>query len=824
MTIRAIRSRTHRKILHHLMDGPATVSELADFSGMKLPHMSLGCKQLRETGDIQRDDSIGIRGASLRLTTQGIHRIQSDMIHHMLRSKIGEFDKKMDAIVIKDEGSKVLIGYTKTPHNNLQFIPKMQSTRRTQYTENSNGNNGGTWISILHSEISWHQLSDGALTTPDEPFTGTLIDFQEPVKKIGLVWANIIHGDFEQQISEKQWFSSTPPEHEIPTFSEGEIQIGKIDKKIPYRITRGVFAMVPSSIERELIIQQLARHTNTAVHIQSTFSKMPFAVLVEWVKLIHPRLNFRKVESIAKDLLSKSKDGKGRPSKRLTDLRRDFQNVEWIDDEHQKSFHLSISGCNERGLRAVTEYLLQTTYPWVLEWNLELPNDDLLERCLSHQYCVAVITKQVHSKKINNANVFLRPSTRIGELDVQVSRSGYIPIHLDQANEVQINDSVQIVPKNAEMLIQMTKNQVHQDSKFITQSTAFLTPTLKAAIASYPNGDSLLANSIERQEPLASWIASPMLERSQRFERIHDQIPRGWIELIDMKLLSDEMLLKSVVMGGQTWQENLMVEINFRCINSPMFLLKLYESLQNENDEFTAAFTLFCVDFIEPTYQEMIDLAFETWINNPVLTTYVLEALFSANIHESNEERKRMLNRLFIQPHYDEQFTLLNQWLQYHKSNQNQLNNEFVQKCIELFPLEWWREDAISWFQFLSSSKSGRDWLAGKNIPWSIQLLWHPKPRTTMPGKNFSEREPQVIDIGTVERILSQIDTKNNHLLDLHLILLSKEQGGVPRCKTHPLLGWLSKPISQWPKISISSFSNDDPDIGQFLLQMYTSR
>jgi hypothetical protein len=152
------------------------------------------------------------------------------------------------------------------------------------------------------------------------------------------------------------------------------------------------------------------------------------------------------------------------------------------------------------------------------------------------------------------------------------------------------------------------------------------------------------------------------------------------------------------------------------------------------------------------------------------------------------------------------------------------LSNEFIQKCIELFPLEWWREDAISWFQYLSLSKSGRDWLAEKNIPWSIQLLWHVKPRTTMPGKNRSESEPQVIDTGTVERILSQIETKNNHLLDLHLILLSKEQGGVPRCKTHQLLGWLSKPISQWPKISTSSFSNDDPVIGQFLLQMYTSR
>lgn len=824
MTIRAIRSRTHRKILHHLMDGSATVSELAELTGMKLPHMSLGCKQLRESGDIQREDSTGIRGAFLRLTTQGTDRIKGDMIHHLLRAKIGEFDKKMDALVIKSEGSKVLIGYTKPPLHNLQFIPNLRALRMPTQDENSNGNYGGTWISILHSNISWHLLSDGSTTTPNESVKGTLIEFQEPVQKIGLAWASIVHENFDQQLREKQWFSATLPTSEIPIFSLGEYQIGKIDKKIPYRITRGVFATIPSSIERELMIQQLARHTNTAVQIQSTFSKMPSSVLVEWVKLVHPRLNLDKVESIAKDLLTKSKDGKGRPSKRLTELRRDFQNVEWMEFDNQDSLHLSVSGCNERGLRAVAEYLLHSSQPWILEWNLDFPNDDLLDRCLSQQHCVAIITKRVDSKRINNASVIIRPSSRIGELEVQVSRSGVFSIHLDQFKEQHLNEGSFIVPKNAEMLIQMKKNLAPQESKVSQLHTETITPTLKAAIASYPIGDSNLANSIERQEPLASWIASPMHERSQRFERIQDQLPQGWIELIDMKLLSDEMLLKSATMGGQSWQEAMMIEIKFRCINSPMFLLKLYETLQHGHEEFAAGFTLYCIDFIEQSYQEMIDVAFEAWMKTPVFTKYVLEALFSSDVLESNVERKRMLDKLFMQ-HFDSgKDRLLNQWLQYHQTNQNQVSNEFIQNCIELFPLDWWREDANAWFQFLSSSKSGRDWLANKDIPWSIQLLGHPTIRSTIPGKINSELELRTIDMSTIERVLSQINTKNAHLNDLHLILLAKESGGIPRCTTHHLLGWLSKPVQRWPKFSISSFSNEDEEIGHFLFRLYSTR
>ncbi len=824
MTIRPIRSRTHRKILHCLMDGPATVSELAQWSSMKLPHMSLGCKQLRETGHIQRDDVTGIRKAPHRLTQLGVERIRSDMVHHMLKAKVGLFPSNNDAIVIKIEGSKVLIGYTKQPKNQLHFIPSKGFEQSNNPSNISKGNGGGTWISIHGSTIGWYNAIDGSPTTPETPAKGTLIEFQQPEEKLGLIWGNILRESHESQLSEKTWFNSNFDGTETSEFSLGDYYLGKIDHEIPFQIHRGIHAIITSSIERELLIQQLARKSMTAVSLQNRQTKMPYNVLVEWVKLIHPRLDFSKVESKASDLFRRIKDKKIRPSKQLNELRNDFQNVEWVNDSNADLMHISIAGCSERGSRAVAEFLLTTTTPWVFEWNYKLPKDNLLERCISYNHCVCVITKQVEDIPLTNAQMVLRSTTNIGEIDVHISRRGTFSFHLDTHGDEQAPQLFQFFPRNAEELKKFNMQTSLQTAQNLELGSEFHTPTIHAAIRCYPDGDSDLANSIERQEPLASWIASPMEERPKRWERIHDKLPPGWVELLDMRLMSDEMLLKSSMYGGRKWIEEMMSETKLRSLSHPMFLLKLFEALDDEKIQFNAAaIILSSVDFIDQNYRVKIEDAFEKWTQQPIFSTYVLEVLFKSSTF-SEAEKTNMLGRLISKEFDFNQFPVFTTWQKYHRTNKEQLSAEFIQRCINNFPSHWWKKNAVHWFSILSSSKSGRDWLSKQRISWSIQLLSQYQNKWGVPGVSGEIDHLQSIDLVSVERVISNSEIENEHLTDLHQILLHREKSGIPRCKTHPLLGWLSKSVEQWPPFSPSSFLLEDSFIGQHLFEMFSSK
>ena len=824
MTIRPIRSRTHRKILHCLMDGPATVSELAQWSSMKLPHMSLGCKQLREMGHIQRDDVTGIRNARHRLTELGVERIRSDMVHHMLKAKAGLSPSNHDAIVIKIEGSKVLIGYTKQPKYQLHYIPNKGFEQGNNPSHISKGNAGGTWISIHGSTIGWYNATDGSPTSPEVPAKGTLIEYQHPEEKLGLVWGNILRESHESHLSEKTWFNSKFDGGVTSEFSLGEYYLGKIDHEIPFQIHRGIHAIITSSIERELLIQQLARKSRTAVSLKNRQTKMPYNVLVEWVKLIHPRLDYSKVESKASELFRRIKDKKIRPSKQLNELRNDFQNVEWVNDSNADFMHISIEGCSERGSRAVAEFLLTTTTPWVFEWNFPLPKDNLLERCISYHNCVCVVTRQVEDIPLTNAQMILRSTTNIGEIDVHISRRGTFSFHLDTYGDEQAPQPYQFIPRNAEELKKVQLQSSIQTGHNLELDSEFHTPTILAAIRCYPDGDSDLANSIERQEPLASWIASPMDERPKRWERIHDNLPSGWVELLDMRLMSDEMLLKSSMYGGKKWIEEMMSETKLRTLSHPMFLLKLFEALDDEKIQFYAAsIILSSVDFIDQNYRVKIEYAFEKWIQKPIFSTYVLEMLFKTSTF-SEVEKRNVFGRLISREFDVNEFPVVTSWQEYHRSNRQQPSVEFIQRCIDYFPSHWWRKDAVHWFNTLSSSKSGRDWLSKQNIPWSIQLLSEHQYKWGVPGVNEEIVHIQSIDLVSVERVIDHSEVENEHLTDLYQIILHLEKTGIPRCKTHPLLGWLSKPVEQWPLFSPSSFLLADSLIGQHLFKIFSSK
>ena len=72
-----IRSTYQRRVLDWLADGGGTVTEVSQALLIRVPHASAALKQLRESGDVVRDDA-SLRGSRYRLSSKGLNRLEAD--------------------------------------------------------------------------------------------------------------------------------------------------------------------------------------------------------------------------------------------------------------------------------------------------------------------------------------------------------------------------------------------------------------------------------------------------------------------------------------------------------------------------------------------------------------------------------------------------------------------------------------------------------------------------------------------------------------------------------------------------------------------------
>ena len=149
MSSRAIRSAAHRQILVWLRHGSSTVSEIATQFGMRMPHASLACRQLREAGLVTRDETGGLRNAPLFLSQRGVERLTEDAVSKMMRYSDVLASTKQPMVLHADDAN-VLLAYTHLPETSLVFVPEPVSADRSS----SSGNEGGVWVLAPKANIN----------------------------------------------------------------------------------------------------------------------------------------------------------------------------------------------------------------------------------------------------------------------------------------------------------------------------------------------------------------------------------------------------------------------------------------------------------------------------------------------------------------------------------------------------------------------------------------------------------------------------------------------------------------------------------------------
>ena len=150
-----IRSNYQRRVLNWLLDGGGTVSDVAGALTLQMPHASLALRQLRERGDVLREDQTGIRGALHFITQQGRLRLELDALARLKDAPLNA-PPLADGILLGHDGQHVLLGYVKPLLSELIYLPQ-QGVQATMTPGNdSNGNKGGSKEKLHISKMA-HQ-------------------------------------------------------------------------------------------------------------------------------------------------------------------------------------------------------------------------------------------------------------------------------------------------------------------------------------------------------------------------------------------------------------------------------------------------------------------------------------------------------------------------------------------------------------------------------------------------------------------------------------------------------------------------------------------
>ena len=188
MSKKTIRSRYQRRILDWLLDGGGTVSQASEVLGIAMPHASLAMRQLRELGEVQRDESASIRGAIHRLTPSGADHLLRDLVERV-RKQTGSVPNGMNAIVLSNDRSSIVLGVLSTPSSRLISLPRRVELLERDSELSSSGKGGGLWAVQRGESIHWFSLTTYEPSPPPNvPVEGTLTAFS--IKQIELVFSD----------------------------------------------------------------------------------------------------------------------------------------------------------------------------------------------------------------------------------------------------------------------------------------------------------------------------------------------------------------------------------------------------------------------------------------------------------------------------------------------------------------------------------------------------------------------------------------------------------------------------------------------------------
>ena len=807
------------------------MSQASNSLGIAMPHASLAMRNLREAGEVQRDDGASIRGAVHRLTERGAQRLLMDLVGR-LRKHTRQIPEGKNAVVLSSDGTSIVLGILQSPESRLFQLPRRTELLKSNTGEISIGNEGGLWAVQRGEKIHWFDLDNFESTSPPlETQEGTLTAWVNRDERVGVLRLRLLEQFEAWNVPDGAWIELNIRSETGPSqLRLGEHGIGLV-QGTSYQVSpeRGLYAHLPSAVDRNLLVSSLGDRaqlmTESIAYAQDR--SLPVDLINTWMRRRHPRLSNVKrnarVRSLKRWLLS------GRGQQPNLHLRRsllaDFGDRNWSEKSEAVDVIL-LEGVSQNGAACIIEWLLEsTTLDCIVEWPWAGANEQhLLDRLLASGRCRALITSRGEPLNLSSKTSTLHGTPQLAVVSYRLHNLLELNIQLDRSNvRTEPEASRQILPQTAVELLDWHRSGGMNERTLtdLSQEEPQYVALVRKAMRLYPNGDSTFSNSIERTNPLASWIASPMMERNSRWQRLHTILPQGWVDLLDPQSMDIKSLINGMARTSSEWKEQAFSVLMMRLSNENSLLLDVAKLLEDSSCGSIAAHLILITS---PYFDEEMDMllsdASSVWLDAPYRPEDVLMVLFPPSL-EFSKARKLLFEQYLKAGQVHPRGSILWAWSNaVIRMRENvPLSLDLIRSCMNVLPSQWWSAWAFDWLSLQLSTSSGREWLATHPLSWP-SLLARPKgERVGMPGiskthSGFIPNQELMINLLMVPE-----GEGKAALMDVYDMIQSLEaERPVHQGRIHPLVGWLAKEASAWPIFSSDELFQGDSEVSALLI------
>ena len=788
-------------------------------------------RHLREAGEVQRDDGASIRGAVHRLTEQGAQRLLMDLVGR-LKKHTRQIPEGKNAVVLSSDGTSIVLGILQSPESRLFQLPRRTELMKSNTGEISIGKEGGLWAVQRGEKIHWFDLDNFESTSPPpETQEGTLTAWVNRDERVGVLRLRLLEQFEAWNVPDGAWIELNARSETGPSqLRLGEHNIGLV-QGTSYQVSpeRGLYAHLPSAVDRNLLVSSLGDRaqlmTESVAYAQDR--SLPVDLVNTWMRRRHPRLSNVKrnarVRSLKRWLLS------GRGQQPNLNLRRsllaDFGDRNWSEQSEAVDVIL-LEGVSQNGAACIIEWLLEsTTLDCIVEWPWAGGNEQhLLDRLLASGRCRALITSRGEPLNLSSKTSMLHGTPQLAVVSYRLHNLLELNIQLDRSNvRTEPEASRQLLPQTAVELLDWHRSG-GMDERILTdisQEEPQYVALVRKAMRLYPNGDSTFSNSIERTNPLASWIASPMMERNSRWQRLHTILPQGWVDLLEPQSMDINSLINGMARTSSEWKERAFSVLAMRLSNENSLLLDVAKMLEDSSCGSIAAHLILITS---PYFDEEMDMllsdASSVWLDAPYRPEDVLMVLFPPSLEFSNA-RKLLFEQYLKAGQVHPRGSILWAWSNavIRMRENAPLSLDLIRSCMNVLPSQWWSAWAYDWLSLQLSTSSGREWLATHPLSWP-SLLARPKgERVGMPGiprthSGFIPNQELMINLLMVPE-----GEGKAALMDVYDMIQSLEaERPVHQGRIHPLVGWLAKEASVWPIFSNDELFQGDSEVSALLI------
>ena len=466
-----------------------------------------------------------------------------------------------------------------------------------------------------------------------------------------------------------------------------------------------------------------------------------------------------------------------------------------------------------------------TTLDCIIEWPWAGANEQhLLDRLLASGRCRALITSRGEPLNLSSKTSTLQGTPQLAVVSYRLHNLLELNIQLDRSNvRTEPETSRQLLPNSAAELLDwhgsggMNEQTLSDTSQEESQYIALV----RKAMRMYPNGDSTFSNSIERTNPLASWIASPMSERTSRWQRLHAILAQGWVDLLDPHSMDIKSLINGMARTSSEWKQRAFSVLMMRLSNENSLLLDVAKMLDDPSSGSIAAHTIIATSpYFEEEMDSLLSEASSIWLVAPYRPEDVLMVLFPPSV-ELSGERKVLFEQYLKAGQVHPRGSVLWAWSKavVRIREDTPLSLDLIRSCMNVLPSQWWSAWASDWLSLQLSTSSGREWLATHPLSWPSLLARPNGERVGLPGigkshPGFLPNQELMINLLMVPE-----GEGKAALMDVYDMIQSLEsERPVHQGRIHPLVGWLARDLSTWPLFSTEELFLGDSDVSALLI------